>query len=116
MSAHALKKEIDDMATGPGQAPLDAVGLKDQTALHEAMFGKTPFAWVDSSNKTRIVGEALPETTLSFQPSSGAAVAVTITDNHFDIPKQPGTLIARRGDAVVKIEVKWVSEGTNQKK
>jgi hypothetical protein len=100
-----LEQIIDDMAYGPAQAPLDAEGLKQQTALHEAMFGKTPFVWLDPTAKDRLRGEVLPGTTLTFQPATGEVTKPAVTDNRFDFPKQSGTLIGSMGGKEMKIAV-----------
>ena len=101
-----LEQEIDDMATGPSQSPLDPEGLKQQTALHEAMFRKTPFVWIDPSVKDRIAGEVLNGTNLTFETATGPGPAPIVTENRFELPKQPGTLIARRGETVIRIPAK----------
>ena len=103
----ALEGVIAQMAEGPAQAPLDDDGLKQQTALHEAMFRKAPFVWLDPAVKTRVGGEVLPGTTLTFRPTSGPAVTPTVgDDDRFDLPRTPGTLLAKRGDQVVKVPVR----------
>ena len=101
-----LERIIDDMAAGPSQSPLDAEGLKQQTALHEAMFGKTPFVWLDPTPGHRVTGEVLPGTTLTFEPTGGAAADVDVTDNRFDFPRKPGTLTAKRDDHTTKYDVR----------
>lgn len=102
----ALEQVIDDMAYGPAQSPLDPEGLKQQTALHEAMFGKTPFVWIDPTPGARVTGEALPGTTVTFEPAGGAAADVAVADNRFDLPRKPGTLVAKRGERIVKHDVR----------
>lgn len=101
-----LEQEIDDMASGPSQSPLDPEGLKQQTAMHEAMFRKTPFVWIDPNVKDRVAGEVLNGTTLTFETPAGPSAAPTVTENRFELPKQAGTLIAKRGEAVVRIPVR----------
>lgn len=100
-----LEQIVDEMAAGPAQAPLDAEGLKQQTALHEAMFGKTPFIWLDPSSRDRLRGEVLPGTTLTFQPTIGEPAKPAVVDNRFDLPKQPGTLVGMAGGKEMRIVV-----------
>lgn len=50
-----LRKVIEDMATGPANAPLDKEGLDEQAKLHEAMFGDKPYAWIDRSQNPAVV-------------------------------------------------------------
>lgn len=96
-----LEATIDEMAYGPAQAPLDAKGLKDQTALHEAMFRKQAFVWLDESRKDKLAGELLPGTTLTAEPAAKIKVAGTT----FELPRQKGVLIAKRGEHVLRVPI-----------
>ena len=100
----ALKNAIDQMADGPGNAPLDAAGLDQQAAMHEAIFGQAPFAWVNPARHDVIAGEVLPGTTLAFEAGDRRETP-TVTDNRFEIPRRPGTLTATRGTATVRVPI-----------
>jgi cytochrome c5 len=57
-----LKQIIQDMAEGPAQAPLDASGLAEQVKLHEAIFSRGPYVWIDPGATGQISGETIPGT------------------------------------------------------
>jgi len=74
-----LKRLIDEMASGPGQAPLDAAQLERETAYHRSLQDGAPFIAVtkieESSNGIVISGEATPGSKLSI---GGAAQSTLV--------------------------------------
>ncbi|HEX8324918.1 MAG TPA: hypothetical protein VF595_13515 [Tepidisphaeraceae bacterium] len=106
---HAMEEAIAEMAAGPAQAPLEPDGLRQQVALHDAIFDKKPFVWLDPTRRDVIAGEVLPGTTLTFEGSKGT-VTPLVKDNRFELPRQAGTLIGEREGQRLRLTI--VSSGS----
>lgn len=99
-----MVEAIEEMAAGPAQAPLEPDALRQQVALHNAIFDKKPFVWIDPTRRDAVAGEVLPGTTLSFEGPDGTS-APPVKDNRFELPRRPVTLIGKRGGHRVRLPV-----------
>lgn len=68
LSDAALIQKVEEMAAGPGKAPLDAPGLAAQTAYHRSLVRGEPYVSLTSPDPGGLAGEVTP----------GAAVELVI--------------------------------------
>lgn len=80
-----LKQVIDEMASGPGQAPLDELQLERETAYHRSLRDGKPFVAVTKINEQpdglMLSGEVTPDTKLSIQAGADQST-LAILDRH----------------------------------
>lgn len=102
-----LEKVIDDMAYGPGNAPLQPRELAVQVAYHKAMISRTPFVVVTkisvADGKATVEGEAPPET-----PVTVAGFAATFDGHTWRVTVPAGksfAVVARRDGNSATVEV-----------
>ena len=101
----SLRAIIDEMAAGPGQAPLSPAELDAVAAWHRALRDKKPFIVIVKSEKVeagwQLSGEVSPGATLEI---NGKAVEVKGANWTFCAPNGPVKLRATRGEAVTELD------------
>ncbi|MDX9755693.1 MAG: hypothetical protein RBU29_17135 [bacterium] len=60
-----LEEFVDEMAAGPGGAPLEGEPLHAMTAFHRSLVTSTPFIILTQTEGNTLRGEAMPDATLS---------------------------------------------------
>lgn len=102
-----LKKSIQEMAAGPGDAPLTDRGLALQLALHRAIRAQEPFVAVVSSREGKVEGETFPSATVVLL-SKGKATKLENKEGRFLLEtKDPkATVAARMGKKVATVIVR----------
>jgi hypothetical protein len=85
-----LVKVINDMAEGPGAAPLTAAGLAAETAFHRAIIAGTPFLSVTKLDGATIAGEVTPDAAVSLS-AGGKAITATVDGSTWQASLPPGT-------------------------
>ncbi len=108
----SLREVIDEMASGPGQAPLTPTELDAVTAWHRALRDKKPFVVIVKAEKTdagwQLSGEVSPDATLQI---NGEAVAVKDANWTFCAATDAVKLRATRGDAVTELDANTAAFG-----
>ena len=101
----ALHQVVDEMAQGPGQAPLSAADLEVETAWHRAFRDKKPFVVIVETEKTdagwQLSGEVSEGATLQI---NGAEVEVEGTNWTHCVAPGAVKLQAKKGEAVTELD------------
>ena len=79
-----MRKEVDDMATGPGNAPLKPSELDIETAWHCAFRDHKPFVSVTAWANGHLTGDATPGATITLTDGKNTW-PVTLDDHSFDV-------------------------------
>lgn len=102
-----LHQIVDEMAQGPGAAPLDEHDLTILTAWHRALRDKKPFVAIIKSEKAgaqwQLSGEISPDATLTI---NGQAVEVKGTQWTHCVEAGAVKLRAQKGDAVTELDAR----------
>lgn len=101
----SLRAVIDEMAAGPGQAPLTPAELDAVTAWHRALRDKKPFVVIVKSEKNgdnwQLSGEISPGATLQI---NGKDVEVKSSQWTYCVAPGAVKLRATKGDAVTELD------------
>lgn len=101
----ALRQIIDEMAHGPGQAPLAPAELDVLTAWHRALRDKKPFVALVKAEKTgdvwRLNGEISPGATLQINGKTAKVDGTTWTH---DVNTDALKLRAQKGDTITELD------------
>ena len=101
----ALRAVINEMANGPGNAPLAPAELDAVTSWHRALRDKKPFVAIVKAEKTGDVwhlnGEVSPGATLQI---NGETVKVDGTNWAHDVSGNAVELRAQKGEAVTQLD------------
>ena len=101
----ALRQIIDEMAHGPGNAPLAPADLDVLTAWHRALRDKKPFVAIVKAEKTgdvwRLSGEISPGATLQINGETAKVDGTTWTH---DANTNALKLRAQKGDVVTELD------------
>ena len=105
----ALRHIIDEMAKGPGQAPLAPADLEVVTAWHRALRDKKPFVALVKAEKTgdkwQLSGEVSPGATLQIDGEAVEVEGINWTHQVSAQTAQTAKLRAQKGEAVTELEL-----------
>ncbi len=114
LSEKKLRTIVDDMAAGPGEAPLEGAELAAQVAFHHSLIVKTPFIVLTKLETNGMRGEVMPgsEVILEVDGKSFAAEvdgrdwSISLPENSLDDPaKDAPILIARREGSETRLDL-----------
>ncbi|MDF2441372.1 MAG: hypothetical protein JWN98_2356 [Abditibacteriota bacterium] len=110
-----LKQFVEDMAQGPGQAPLDAAQLERETAFHRSLQDGKPFIVVtkieEQSSGPTLSGEATPDVKLSLQIGRDHSTVIALDRHLWSVNLPAGTdiqsvrLTAQKGEATTLLSL-----------
>jgi hypothetical protein len=105
LSNEQLARVVDDMAAGPGNAPVDATQLAILVEYHKAMIARQPFLAVTkaatSNEAVTVEGEVTPDSTVTVGETAATIAGTTWT---VTVPKAPLlSIVARAGSATQTI-------------
>jgi len=89
MSDKDLRQAVDDMATGPGEAPLKPSELDIETAWHCSVRDHKPFASVTAWTGGHLTGDASPGATITLTDGKNTW-NVDLEDHSFDVAPGDG--------------------------
>ncbi len=108
----SLREIVDEMASGPAQAPLAPAELDAVTAWHRAFRDKKPFVALVKAEKVesgwQLSGEISPSATLQI---NGEAVEVKGATWTFCVATDAVKLRATKGDAVTEVDANAAAFG-----
>lgn len=114
LTDHELVEIIDEMAYGPGMAPLDEKELQVMTAYHRGLLDNRPFIVVNQITEESMQGEVMPGTSLAIH-LNGRQYPITVDEDHwqFEFPTgintnsltEPPILHANREGKVTKLNL-----------
>lgn len=80
---------VNQMAKGPGNAPLADLALEAEVAFHRALAKKEPFiSWAGTASG-KLVGEVTPDSQLVFV-AAGSETSATLEDERWTVPLVTG--------------------------
>ena len=102
-----LEESIEEMAEGPGGAPLTPEGLALQVAYHRAIRAGEPFVQIAGFEGDRAVGYASPGATLEYQGDRGYKALVKPDDKGtFRVPSAVSAyVVATKGGKTAKVPI-----------
>ncbi len=86
-----LKQIIREMAATRAMVSIDEQRVGELFEMHNAMFDRTPYVWIDRSQTDVIAGEVIPGTTVR----AGKYLA-NMDEQHFVLPKTDAKVILTR--------------------